>query len=89
MHSLKETLCKTLDDIFCDICGGSCKKMIDDEAFSLESATLSANWGYGYGIGLDLVTYYDKVFRLDFSINKRMCEIINIVRARYCKQQKK
>ena len=47
MHSLKETLCKTLDDIFCDICGGSCKKMIDDEAFSLESATLSANWGYG------------------------------------------
>ena len=47
MHSLKETLCKTLDDIFCDICGGSCKKMIDDEAFNIESACLSANWGYG------------------------------------------
>lgn len=27
-------------------------------------------WQYGYGIGLDLVTYYDKVFRLEYSINR-------------------
>lgn len=27
-------------------------------------------WQYGYGIGIDLVTYYDKVFRLEYSINR-------------------
>jgi len=28
------------------------------------------NWQYGYGIGLDLVTFYDKVFSFNYSINK-------------------
>ena len=27
-------------------------------------------WQYSAGIGLDLVTYYDKVFRVDYSINR-------------------
>jgi outer membrane protein assembly factor BamA len=28
------------------------------------------NWQYSAGVGLDLVTYYDKVFRIDYAINK-------------------
>ena len=28
------------------------------------------NWQYSAGIGLDLVTYYDQVFRIDYAINK-------------------
>lgn len=27
-------------------------------------------WLYGYGLGIDFVTYYDKVFRIEYSINK-------------------
>jgi outer membrane protein assembly factor BamA len=32
---------------------------------------LSNTWLYGYGMGLDLVTYYDIVFRVDYSFNKQ------------------
>jgi outer membrane protein assembly factor BamA len=32
---------------------------------------LSNSWQYGYGIGLDLVTYYDIVLRLEYSFNKQ------------------
>jgi hypothetical protein len=31
---------------------------------------LTNQWLYGYGIGLDFVTYYDIAFSTDFSINK-------------------
>ena len=31
---------------------------------------LANSWLYGYGAGIDFVTYYDLVFRLDFSINR-------------------
>jgi hypothetical protein len=28
------------------------------------------DWQFSAGIGLDLVTYYDQVFRIDFAYNK-------------------
>lgn len=34
------------------------------------SDAFSGQWQYGYGLGIDLVTYYDKVFRLEYSINR-------------------
>ena len=34
------------------------------------SNNLSNSFLYGYGIGLDLVTYYDIVFRIEYSFNK-------------------
>jgi hypothetical protein len=30
---------------------------------------LNNRWIYGYGIGLDFITYYDLVFRIEFAIN--------------------
>lgn len=35
-----------------------------------ENMFLTNEWIYGSGLGLDLVTFYNTVFRLDFSINK-------------------
>ena len=32
--------------------------------------TMVNNWQFSAGIGLDLVTYYDKVFRIDYAINR-------------------
>jgi outer membrane protein assembly factor BamA len=32
--------------------------------------TMVNKWQFSAGIGLDLVTYYDKVFRIDYSINR-------------------
>lgn len=32
--------------------------------------TLEGNFLYGWGVGLDLVTYYDNIFRLEYTINK-------------------
>lgn len=34
------------------------------------SNTLTNTWLRGAGLGLDLVTYYDKVFRIEYSVNK-------------------
>ena len=31
--------------------------------------TMENTWLYSYGLGIDIVTYYDKVFRIDFSLN--------------------
>jgi hypothetical protein len=31
---------------------------------------LANSWQYGYGVGLDLITYYDFVMRMEYSINK-------------------
>lgn len=31
---------------------------------------LTNNWQYGYGAGLDYLTYYDLVFRIEYSINR-------------------
>lgn len=33
---------------------------------------LCNSWQYGYGAGIDLVTYYDLVFRFEYSFNKQM-----------------
>jgi len=40
-----------------------------DHQFS-EFNSLANSWLYSYGAGFDLVTYYDLVFRLEYSINK-------------------
>ncbi len=31
---------------------------------------MTNSWQYSYGIGLDIVTYYDSIFRIEYSINK-------------------
>jgi len=41
MKKNRKKLTLQLDDIICDICGGSCKKSYD-----IESAKLFAHWGY-------------------------------------------
>jgi hypothetical protein len=40
-----------------------------DRQFS-RSNSLTNSWVYGYGAGIDLVTYYDIVLRLEYSMNK-------------------
>jgi len=42
-----------------------------DNQFSAQANSFSNQWLYSSGIGLDLSTYYDSVFRLEFSINKQ------------------
>ena len=42
---------------------------VKDELYALNNP-LNNSWQYGYGGGLDFVTYYDMVFRFEFSINK-------------------
>lgn len=39
-----EKIIDTVEDILCDMCGGSCKTPEDGY---VNSANLSANWGYG------------------------------------------
>lgn len=36
-----------------------------------ENAALTNSYLYGYGLGLDLVTFYDQVFRFEYSINSQ------------------
>lgn len=36
-----------------------------------ENAALTNTYLYGYGLGLDLVTFYDQVFRFEYSINSQ------------------
>lgn len=40
------------------------------DALYFENNPLSNSWQYGYGAGLDLFTYYDLVFRVEYSFNK-------------------
>jgi len=47
MKSYKNIQCSALDDVLCDICGISCKKLIDIENYNIENASLFARWGYG------------------------------------------
>jgi len=35
-----------------------------------ENNPLNNSWQFGYGAGIDFVTYYDLVFRLEYSLNK-------------------
>ena len=32
--------------------------------------TMVNNWQYSAGVGLDFVTYYDQVFRINYAINR-------------------
>ncbi len=47
-----------------------CGYAYDYKPLLMYSNTLSNTFLYSYGIGVDLVTYYDKVLRLEYSINK-------------------
>lgn len=42
---------------------------VKDRNFLPENSRLTNKYLYGYGIGLDLVTFYDNVFRFEYSIN--------------------
>ncbi len=42
---------------------------VSDSQFK-ETNYLNNSWQYGYGAGLDFVTYYDMIFRLEYSFNK-------------------
>ncbi len=39
------------------------------QSIAANNNTMENTWLYSYGLGLDIVTYYDKVFRIDFSVN--------------------
>jgi outer membrane protein assembly factor BamA len=41
------------------------------ENYYKTSNFLANSWQHGYGIGLDMVTYYDFVLRLEYSVNKQ------------------
>lgn len=41
------------------------------DRLNYKNNSLANQYLHGYGIGIDFVTYYDKVFRLDYSINKQ------------------
>ena len=47
-----------------------CGYTYDYKPINLLSNNLSNSFLYGYGVGIDIVTYYDKVLRLEYSINK-------------------
>ena len=40
------------------------------DSYYKNSNALSNTWLFGYGIGLDYVTYYDKTLRFEYSINR-------------------
>lgn len=42
---------------------------VEDKFYSANNS-LTNSWLYGFGAGIDFVTYYDLVFRLEYSINK-------------------
>lgn len=44
---------------------------VDDRQYSLLNP-LANTFLYGYGVGIDYVTYYDIVFRFEYSINRRL-----------------
>jgi outer membrane protein assembly factor BamA len=44
---------------------------VQDQFYGKKNS-LSNSWQYGYGIGLDFVTYYDIVARFEYSFNKQM-----------------
>jgi hypothetical protein len=41
-----------------------------NNVFPNPTNTMVNNWQYSAGAGIDLVTYYDQVFRVDFAINR-------------------
>ncbi len=43
---------------------------IEDKFFA-STNTLNNSWQYGYGIGIDMISYYDAVLRLEYSYNRQ------------------
>jgi len=43
-----------------------------EDKFFYKNNSLVNSWQYGYGMGLDMVTYYDIVLRLEYSFNKQL-----------------
>jgi outer membrane protein assembly factor BamA len=41
------------------------------EDFYKQTNSLANSWQHGYGIGLDMISYYDLVLRLEYSVNKQ------------------
>ena len=41
-----------------------------DDVIYADKNPLSNKWAYGYGIGMDVVAFYDFVGRLEYSINR-------------------
>jgi outer membrane protein assembly factor BamA len=41
-----------------------------EDKFYFKSNDLTNTWQYGYGLGLDLITYYDVVLRFEYSFNR-------------------
>ncbi|MBD8487630.1 BamA/TamA family outer membrane protein [Echinicola sp. CAU 1574] len=44
---------------------------VNDRNHIPENAALTNTYLYGYGLGIDLVTFYDQVFRFEYSINSQ------------------
>lgn len=75
MITKKEKVVRLLDEIFCDVCGKSCRA---DENSDNESALLTASWGYdsmkdGWHYKIDLC---ERCFddTIDYLRNKRSDE---------------
>jgi len=49
-----------------------CGYAYDYKPINILSNNLSNSFLYGYGVGFDVVTYYDKVLRLEYSFNKML-----------------
>lgn len=45
---------------------------VSDQSYNPENVRLSNTLLYGGGVGLDIVTFYNTVFRIDFSVNKSL-----------------
>jgi hypothetical protein len=41
-----------------------------NESIYQKTNSLSNSWQFGYGLGLDIITYYDFIIRLEYSRNK-------------------
>jgi hypothetical protein len=49
---------------------------VNDRSRLIENQRLTNTYLFGYGLGLDLVTFYDMVFRLEYSINNQNQSIL-------------
>ena len=41
-----------------------------DNKYTYKNNNMTNSWQYGYGLGIDFVTYYDMVFRIEYSLTK-------------------
>jgi len=41
-----------------------------DNKYTYQNNSMTNSWQYGYGLGIDFVTYYDMVFRIEYSLTK-------------------